>query len=154
VVKRYDVVVVGGGVAGLAIAERVAREATRQGKIISILLVEKEERLGDGASGGLEGGYHAGALYSKERRLQFFANFLSVFEVLYNWSHLDPLFILRSHCNLKEITRVKRPEYDFPDRPKSGEQPAEPLVKSWFLGELMYLLPKQPISPDPDQERF
>src|SRR5690242_7155387 len=92
VVQRFDVVVVGGGIAGTAIAERLSREAARQKRKIRILLVEQQAKLGMGASGGLEGWYHAGALYSKERRLQFFANFLSAFEDLYNWYHFDPHF--------------------------------------------------------------
>ena len=154
VVKRYDVVIVGGGIAGLAIAERLAREANRQGTRIKILLVEQQAKLGMGASGGLEGWYHAGALYSKERRLQFFANFLSAFEDLYNWYHFDPLFRFRDHCNLREIAAIKRPQYDLPDRAEPGDAPSEVGKKGWFLGELTYLLPREPVPPDPDQERF
>jgi hypothetical protein len=156
VVKRYDVVVVGGGVAGLAITERLAREATRQGRKITILLVEQQQQLGTGASGGLEGWYHAGALYSKLSNTQFFANFLGAFEDLYNWYHFDPLFPFGTHCNTRDVSQCKRPEYDFPSSalPNGDGASGSNLDTAWFLGPLHYLLPRQTGSSSPDQERF
>jgi hypothetical protein len=148
-VKRYDVVVVGGGIAGIAIAERLAREAVRQNKRIRILLIEQEESLGTAASGGLEGWGHTGALYSKERSTRFFAHFLSAFEDLYNWYHFDPLFKFKEHCNLQDIEKAERPAYDFPFPPSLNP---DQLSNLWFLGPITYLLPDQPDSMESNKD--
>lgn len=126
-----DVAIVGGGIAGIAIAERLAREARRQGKTLRILLVEQEDSLGTGASGGLEGWFHTGALYSRLNEHRHFINCLNSFEDLYNWYYYDRAFPFWGNCNLKELNADSgQPGYEF--REDSSGQ--------WFLNEVTYLL--------------
>lgn len=126
-----DVVVVGGGVAGLAIAERLAREARRQDRQITIVLAEEGARIGGGASSGLEGWFHAGGLYAKNDDSRFFFTCLNGFEDLYNWYRHDPLFGSRAHCNVEELTDAcSAPRYRFGDQ-------------GWFLGRVSYVLPRE-----------
>src|SRR3954470_11471538 len=91
-VIRCDVVVVGGGIAGVAIAERVAREAARQGRSVRVLVVEAGAELGGGASSKLEGWFHSGALYSMLDGTSTLFALADSFEDLYNWYFSDPLF--------------------------------------------------------------
>ncbi|QKK07644.1 MAG: FAD-binding oxidoreductase [Planctomycetota bacterium] len=98
--RTRNVLVVGGGIAGIAIAERLAREAKRQGKLLRIMLVERENQLATGASGGLEGWLHTGMLYTKLENPRTLINCLNSFEDLVNWYAHDPLFPHRERCNL------------------------------------------------------
>jgi glycine/D-amino acid oxidase-like deaminating enzyme len=132
-VIRCDVVIVGGGIAGVACAERLAREARRQNKLLRILLIEQHDQLGAGTSSGLEGWYHTGALYSTFDTTRFVTHCLNAFEDLYNWYRWDPAFPFREHCNLAEITRDSpRPRYDL-----SASAPAS----RWFVSEISYFMP-------------
>ncbi|MDX1410997.1 MAG: FAD-dependent oxidoreductase, partial [Nitrospirales bacterium] len=56
---QNDVVIMGGGIAGIAIAELLSRRTD-----LSIKVIEEAPKLGMGASGKLEGWFHSGALYS------------------------------------------------------------------------------------------
>lgn len=58
-INRVDVAVIGGGIAGVAIAEYVARHTN-----LSVQLLEQNSHLGGDSSGKLEGWFHTGALYS------------------------------------------------------------------------------------------
>lgn len=61
----YDYAVVGGGIAGLAIAEVFARSGR------SVILIEREERLCQGTSASQHGWFHFGSLYSIFPQNQF-----------------------------------------------------------------------------------
>ncbi|MEM7623148.1 MAG: FAD-dependent oxidoreductase [Planctomycetota bacterium] len=62
---RYDVIVIGAGIAGVAIAERLARCASECGRRLRLLVVDGAPSVGAGASRGLQGWYHSGALYGR-----------------------------------------------------------------------------------------
>lgn len=76
----YDVVILGGGIAGIAIAELLSRRTA-----LSIKVIEEAPQLGMGASGKLEGWFHSGALYSGNDDPQTFLNCLNALEDLINY---------------------------------------------------------------------
>ena len=78
-IQRYDLVILGGGIAGCAIAEFLGRRTT-----LRIKLIEPKPQLGAGASGKLEGWFHAGALYSGHDDAQTFLNCVNGIEDLIN----------------------------------------------------------------------
>ena len=78
-VQRFDVVIFGGGIAGIAIAELLSRLTP-----LRILVLEREASLGMGASSRLEGWYHTGALYAGVQDPQILINCLNSLEDLYN----------------------------------------------------------------------
>lgn len=64
--RMWDFVVVGGGIAGLAIAEMLQRSGA------SVLLLEKNKTLCGGASSEQQGWFHTGALYAALPQNSFF----------------------------------------------------------------------------------
>lgn len=76
-IQQYDLIIVGGGIAGLAIAELLGRKAA-----LRIKLIEREPQLASGASGRLEGWFHSGALYSGSDDAQTFLNCVNGIEDL------------------------------------------------------------------------
>src|ERR1700690_778172 len=57
--SRYDVVIVGGGIVGLAAALEITRRLPR----LRLLLLEKEDRVGQHQSSRNSGGIHSGVYY-------------------------------------------------------------------------------------------
>ncbi len=76
-IHRFDVVIIGGGIAGLAIAELLSRRSQ-----LSIKVVDAAPQLGMGASGKLEGWFHTGALYAQADDAQTFVNCVNGIEDL------------------------------------------------------------------------
>ena len=107
--KNFDIIVVGAGIAGVAIAEMLSRS----GK--SVALIEKNQKIGSEASADHHGWYHMGSLYSIFRKNIFPAALLSNFEQLINfYSHFD-------NMNIKISTLGKI-------------ETASNLVQGWFTG--------------------
>src|SRR4249919_3299872 len=130
-VTLCDVVVVGAGIAGVSIAERIAREAARQGRLIRVLVVEAGNELGGGASSKLEGWFHSGALYSMLDSTSTLFALAHSFEDLYNWYFFDPLFKASSRgCNLRPLGTAGAPRFNF-------ESTAQ---NRWFTAPMPYLV--------------
>ncbi|MFG0260366.1 MAG: FAD-dependent oxidoreductase, partial [Phycisphaerales bacterium JB041] len=134
--QARDVLVVGGGIAGIAIAERLAREARRQGKLLRIMLVERERQLASGASGGLEGWLHTGMLYTKLENPRTLINCLNSLEDLVNWYARDPFFSRRERCNL--TTPAGSP----------GKPVMVPRDDGWFEGSIEFIVETDASDPE------
>ena len=131
-VTLCDVVVVGAGIAGVSIAERIAREAARQGRLIRVLVVEAGNELGGGASSKLEGWFHSGALYSMLDSTSTLFALAHSFEDLYNWYFFDPLFNASSRgCNLRPLGTAGAPRFNFDST----------APHRWFTAPMPYLVP-------------
>lgn len=117
-------------------AERLAREAKRQGKLLRIMLVERENQLATGASGGLEGWLHTGMLYTKLENPRTLINCLNSFEDLVNWYAHDPLFPHRERCNL--ATPAGGP----------GKPRLVPRDDGWFESTIEFIVEPDPKDPE------
>src|SRR5262249_37524267 len=134
-IHHYDIVIVGGGIAGIAIAELLSRRTD-----LRIKVIDHAAQLGAGTSSKLEGWFHAGALYSGNDDAQTFMNCVNGIEDLINYySHY---FVCRCNMVLKE----RRPDLFVPavNCQEGG----------WFnAAPVFYILPNQN-SPDIKLSRF
>ena len=122
-IVHYDVVIIGGGIAGIAIAELLSRRTT-----LSIKVLEEAPQLGMGASGKLEGWFHSGALYSGTDDPQTFLNCLNAVEDLIN--HYSSFF--PDQCNM--VLETKGSDVFLP----TIQERKHP----WFNGSpIYYILP-------------
>lgn len=87
--KRSDFLVLGGGIAGLAIAELLQRSGA------SVVLLEKNETLCSEASSEQQGWFHTGALYAPLRRNIFCRNLLGNLDDLIDYYSAFPNMNLR-----------------------------------------------------------
>ena len=128
-IEYVDVIVVGGGIAGVSIAEFLARHSN-----LSIKLLEKAPQIGTLASGKLEGWYHTGALYSGQDDAQTFINCVNGLEDLINL--YTPYF--KEQCNVNLVE--KNTDFFSPAIfPKS---------KGWFNDAPVYLIHPQEDAPE------
>ena len=128
-IEYVDVVVIGGGIAGVAIAEFLARHSN-----LSIKLLEKAPQLGTLASGKLEGWYHTGALYSGQDDAQTFINCVNGLEDLINL--YSPYF--KEQCNVNLVE--KNTNFFSPN--------ICPNSKGWFNDAPVYLIHPQEDAPE------
>ncbi len=128
-IEYTDVIVVGGGIAGIAIAEYLARHSR-----LSIKVLERAQHLGTGASGKLEGWFHTGALYSGQDDAQTFINCVNGVEDLVNL--YAPYF--PKLCNVA-LNKVK---------PTLFRPTVIPNPQGWFNDSPVYLIHPQADSPE------
>ena len=128
-IEYVDVIIVGGGIAGIATAEFLARHSN-----LSIKLLDKASHLGTESSGKLEGWYHTGALYSGQDDAQTFINCVNGVEDLINF--YTPYFT--SQCNV-ELLEKKAGFFTPSVIPKLG---------GWFDNSPVYLIHPQVDSPE------
>ena len=128
-IEYTDVIVVGGGIAGIAIAEYLARHSR-----LSIKVLEHAQQLGTGASGKLEGWFHTGALYSGQDDAQTFINCVNGVEDLINL--YTPYF--PEHCNIG-LNQVN---------PTLFRPTVIPNPQGWFNDNPVYLIYPQTDSPE------
>ncbi|HAC65308.1 MAG TPA: FAD-dependent oxidoreductase [Cyanothece sp. UBA12306] len=128
-IEYVDVLVIGGGVAGIAIAEFLARHSN-----LSIKVIEKSAQLGNLASGKLEGWFHTGALYSGQDDAQTFINCVNGVEDLINL--YTSYFKGRCNINLEEKQK------DF-FTPKIQTHP-----QGWFNDQPVYIIHPQTDAPE------
>jgi hypothetical protein len=123
-IESVDVVIVGGGIAGVAISEYLARHST-----LSVRLLEQQNQLGAGSSGKLEGWFHSGALYSGQDDGQTFMNCVNGLEDLING--YGPYFGHRCNFGLAEVAGYFQPQI-------------QPHPEGWFNPNPVYLIhPRQ-----------
>lgn len=77
--KHYDLIIVGGGIAGLATAEIFARSGFK------VALVEKYSELCSGSSGKQHGWFHLGSLYSINRDAIFLKTLVNNCDILLSY---------------------------------------------------------------------
>ncbi len=120
-IEYVDVIVIGGGIAGIAIAEFLARHSH-----LSIKVLDSAPQLGTFASGKLEGWFHTGALYSGNEDAQTFINCVNSLEDLINL--YTPYFTQKCNIAQAEI----KPNFFTPQ--------VIPTSKGWFNDRLVYLI--------------
>jgi len=134
-IDHHDVVVIGGGVAGIATAELIARRTA-----LSVMLIDRAPELSTGASGRLEGWFHSGALYSAADDGQTFINSVNAFEDLVNL--YAGYFVGRCNVALKkQSTGVYTPSFEGAEGQDTGSG-------KWFHGPPIYYV--QPAADSPE----
>ncbi len=128
-VRSVDVAIIGGGIAGIAIAEYLARHTSLQ-----LQLLEQSPQLGSGSSGKLEGWFHTGGLYCGQDDAQTFMNCVNGVEDLINHYGQD----FGAHCNLQLR------EY----APGRFRPAIVPQAQGWFDTNPVYLIHPKETSPE------
>lgn len=100
---QCDVLIIGAGIAGVSIAELVSREARRRNKGIKVLVVDRASELDSGASSGLQGWFHTGALYTRLDSDESYLNCVKSHEVLKREYANASDFAHHSNCNIHAL---------------------------------------------------
>lgn len=128
-IEFVDVVVVGGGIAGIAIAEFLARHSN-----LAIKVLEQASQLGTGSSGKLEGWFHTGGLYSGQDDAQTFINCVNGVEDLINL--YTPYFSQTCNFSLQET------------KPGFFSPAIIPSNQGWFNPQPVYLIHPRSDAPE------
>ena len=128
-IEYVDVIVIGGGIAGISIAEFLARHSR-----LSIKVLDSAPQLGTFASGKLEGWFHTGALYSGHDDAQTFINCVNSLEDLINLYSS----YFSEECNI--ALRETKPNFFTPA--------VIPNSKGWFNDRPVYLIHPRKNSPE------
>ncbi len=134
-IEYVDVIVVGGGIAGISIAEFLARHSN-----LTIKVLEKSPKLGNLASGKLEGWFHTGALYSGQDDAQTFINCVNGVEDIINL--YSPYFSENCNINLTE----KHPNFYTPT--------IIPNPQGWFNDQPVYIIHPKADAPEISSSRL
>lgn len=95
-----DVLIIGAGIAGIAIAERISREARRRNKQIKVVVVDSAPMLASGSSSGLQGWFHTGSLYTRLNSSESYLNCVRSHRILErDYANADD-FQYHQNCNL------------------------------------------------------
>ncbi len=128
-IEYVDVIIIGGGIAGISIAEFLARRSR-----LSIKVLDSAPQLGTFASGKLEGWFHTGALYSGHDDAQTFINCVNSLEDLINLYSS----YFSEQCNI--ALTEKKPNFFTPT--------VIPNSNSWFNDRPVYLIHPRKNSPE------
>jgi len=128
-IEAVDGVIIGGGIAGVAIAEYLTRHTS-----LRLKLLEEGSHLGAGASGKLEGWFHTGGLYAGQDDGQTFMNCVNSVEDLIN--HYSDYFGGRCNLTLTE------------NQPQHWQPQIVPQKEGWFNTNPVYLI--HPRTPSPE----
>ena len=128
-IEYVDVIIIGGGIAGISIAEFLARHSR-----LSIKVLDSAPQLGTFASGKLEGWFHTGALYSGHDDAQTFINCVNSLEDLINLYSS----YFSEQCNI--ALRETKPNFFTPT--------VIPNSKGWFNDRPVYLIHPGTNSPE------
>ena len=120
----YDYIVVGGGIAGLTIAELLQRSGR------SVLLLEARSQLCSDASAQQHGWFHTGALYAALPSSQFFRILVGNLDDLINYYSAFPRMNLRSGRYL--ITSHAAGWFENTTNYYCYTHPADPAIAWWF----------------------
>lgn len=134
-IEYVDVVVVGGGIAGIAITEFLSRHSN-----LTIKVLEKSLKLGNLASGKLEGWFHTGALYSGQDDAQTFINCVNGVEDIINL--YSPYFLENCNINLTE----KSSNFYSPS--------IIPNPQGWFNNQPVHIIHPQADAPEISSSRL
>ncbi|MEM9372714.1 MAG: FAD-dependent oxidoreductase [Planctomycetota bacterium] len=107
--EQIDLLIVGGGIAGIAIAERAAREAKRRGRHARIVVIERETMLASGASARLQGWFHSGALYSRLESTESIRECQQSYRTMIREYGRDSDFEFKHNCNATTPTGPEDP---------------------------------------------
>ncbi len=128
-IEYVDVIIIGGGIAGISIAEFLARHSR-----LSIKVLDNAPQLGTFASGKLEGWFHTGALYSGHDDAQTFINCVNSLEDLINLYSS----YFSEQCNIA-LTETKHNFFTPAVIPNSN---------GWFNDKPVYLIHPRKNSPE------
>lgn len=104
-----DVLIIGAGIAGISIAERISREAKRQNKHIRILVADSAPMLASGSSSGLQGWFHTGSLYTRLDSSESYLNCVKSHKILERDYANAQDFNHHLNCNLNLDTQTNKP---------------------------------------------
>lgn len=121
--KTHDFIVVGAGIAGLAIAELLQRSGRK------VLLLEAEDKICTQSSAQQQGWFHTGALYAALPSSRYFRQLVGNLDDLFNYYSDFPNMNLRSGRTL--LTRSNTGWFKNSNNYYFYASPTNPEIKGW-----------------------